>query len=137
MLKTQPPGPSVFARARIISIACFRDSTPSNRSSLAQVFPARSRCMWLSISPGVTALPPRSIRLRAGPASRPMSALVPTATMRSPRMATAWAIVKRSSTVTIFPFDRIRSGGGCCARDHRARAGEREQRTGDREQSAP
>ena len=83
--------------------------------------------MWLSISPGVTALPPRSIRLVFGPASRVISWLVPTATMRSPRIATACAIVKRSSTVMIFPFDRTRSAGpaeaagegpgaGCCAR---------------------
>ena len=65
--------------------------------------------MWLSISPGMTARPPRSIRLVLGPASRPISSFVPTATMRSPRIATACAIVKRSSTVMIFPFDRIRS----------------------------
>ena len=49
--------------------------------------------MWLSISPGVTALPPRSIRLVFGPASCAISWLVPTATMRSPLMATACAIV--------------------------------------------
>ena len=36
--------------------------------------------------------------------------------MRSPWIATACAIVKRSSTVMIFPFERIRSGAGCCAR---------------------
>ena len=79
MLKTHPPGPSAFARARSISIACLRDSTPSKRSSCSQVFPARSRCMWLSISPGMTALPRRSIRLVLGPASRAISWLVPTA----------------------------------------------------------
>ena len=72
--------------------------------------------MWLSISPGMTVRPPRSIRRVPAPASLPMSSLLPTATMRSPRMATACAIVKRSSTVMIFPFDRMRSGGGCCAR---------------------
>src|ERR1700732_4367585 len=31
-------------------------------------------------------------------------------------MATACAIAKRSSTVMIFPLDRIRSGTRCCAR---------------------
>ena len=99
--------------------------------------------MWLSISPGMTALPPRSIRLVFGPASRVISWLVPTATMRSPRIATACAIVKRSSTVMIFPFDRTRSacpaealakaGRRLLRADHRARAGNREQRTDGRD----
>ena len=31
-------------------------------------------------------------------------------------MATACAMVKRSSTVMILPLERMRSGGGCCAR---------------------
>ena len=38
-------------------------------------------------------------------ANRAMSLLVPAAMMRSPLIATACAIVKRSSTVMIFPFD--------------------------------
>ena len=58
-----------ITRARSISIACLRETTPSKRSSFAQVDPARSRCMWLSISPGITALPFRSIRRVLGPAS--------------------------------------------------------------------
>ena len=69
--------------------------------------------MWLSISPGMTARPRRSIRRVAGDASFATSASLPTATMRSPRMATACAIEKRSSTVMIFPFDRMTSGAGC------------------------
>ena len=44
-----------------------------------------------------------------------MSWLVPTATMRSPRTATACAIENASSTVMIFPFVRIVSAGCCCA----------------------
>jgi len=49
--------------------------------------------------PGVTERPRRSIRLVAGPASAAISRELPTATMRSPRMATASAIENRSSTV--------------------------------------
>jgi len=41
--------------------------------------------------------------------------VVPTATMRPPRTATACAIENVSSTVMIFPFVRIVSGGFCCA----------------------
>ena len=47
----------------------------------------------------------------AGVASAPMSRFDPTATMRSARIATASAIVKRSSTVMILPFVRMMSAG--------------------------
>ena len=71
--------------------------------------------MWLSMSPGMTARPRRSILRVAGVASFRTSASVPTATMRSPRTAIACATVKRSSTVMIFPFEKMTSGAGCCA----------------------
>ena len=109
MLKTHPPGPTDFARARSISIACSRESIPSHRSSSSHVLPARRRCRWLSISPGMAVRPLRSIVLVPGPASLAISWVEPTATMRSPLTATAWAIVKRSSTVTILPFENTRS----------------------------
>jgi hypothetical protein len=63
--------------------------------------------MWLSISPGMTARPFRSMRCVRGPANAAIAWLLPVARMRSPRIATASEIEKRSSTVMILPFDRI------------------------------
>src|SRR5712671_1762247 len=63
----------------------------------------------------MTERPRKSIRRVFAPASRRMSALVPTFTMRSPLMATACAIVNRSSTVMIFPLERMMSGVVCWA----------------------
>src|SRR5262245_977410 len=67
------------------------------------------------MKPGTIDLPRRSIRCVFGPARRVMSALLPTATMREPRTATACATWKVSLTVMIFPLVRMRSAGGCCA----------------------
>lgn len=54
---------------------------------------------------------PSSVMRRvAGPLSRPTSAPVPTATMRSPRIATASAHGRVESAVNTFPPVRIRSG---------------------------
>ena len=72
--------------------------------------------MWLSINPGTTARPRRSILRVAGPAICPICWLVPTAITRSPFMATAWAIVNFSSTVMILPLVRMKSGADCWAR---------------------
>ena len=44
--------------------------TPSSRTSHCHVVPARSRCMWLSMSPGITVRPRRSMRRVAGPGQR-------------------------------------------------------------------
>ena len=64
------------------------------------------------------------MRRVAGPASRDTSSVVPTATMRSPRTPTAWATVKRSSTVMILPVEQEQV--------ERQRSGRREPRgTGD------
>src|SRR6266853_1968535 len=63
------------------------------------------------MSPGITVCFLRSITLVPLPWSSSTSALLPTATMRCPRIATPWAIVKRSSTVTILPFTRMVSAG--------------------------
>src|SRR5262245_22919352 len=50
-----------------------------------------------------------------GPLSLSVSAAEPTATMRVPRIASDSAMLKRSSTVTIFPFVRMVSAGCACA----------------------
>src|SRR6516225_7008904 len=65
----------------------------------------------------MTERPRRSIRRVLGPAIWVISRSAPTATRRPSRIATACAIVNRSSTVMIFPFDRTTSGAGCCARN--------------------
>jgi len=70
--------------------------------------PALCRCP--SINPGITVRPRRSIAFVAGPASRRTAAFVPTATKRSPRIATPSAIENSGSTVTTLPLWRIRSG---------------------------
>src|SRR5688572_24864037 len=72
--------------------------------------------------PGMTALPPRSRRRVAAPASRDTSSFVPTATMRLPRTPTAWATVNRSSTVMIFPLKSSTSSGAGWPRSHEASA---------------
>src|SRR5262249_21250550 len=50
-----------------------------------------------------------------GPLSLSVSAAVPTATIRFPRIASDCAMVKRSSTVTILPLTRMVSAGCACA----------------------
>src|SRR5712691_5795632 len=67
------------------------------------------------MKPGTIDLPFKSMRCVFGPASLFTSALDPTATMRLPRTATAWAIWNVSLTVMIFPLKRIRSAPACCA----------------------
>src|SRR2546423_3333798 len=67
------------------------------------------------MKPGTIDLPFKSMRCVFGPASLFTSALDPTATMRLPRTATAWAIWKVSLTVMIFPLNRMMSTGACCA----------------------
>ncbi len=66
--------------------------------------PPPAVCRWLSVRPGVTVRPFRSIWRVAGPASLRTSSFVPTAVNLSPVMATACAYENRSSTVTILPL---------------------------------
>src|SRR6185503_20451180 len=99
------PGRAARTRAESSASASLRVVTPSKRSSSCSA--ARIQCEWLSMSPGITVRPRSSITFVAPPASLRMSALAPTATMRCPLIATACAIVKRSSTVTILPPTRI------------------------------
>ena len=113
---------SARTRARRSSSACARDPTPSSRTSHCHVVPARSRCMWLSMSPGMTARPAEVDAPRGRPC-QPCDVLgrSPTGAIRSPRMATASATVKRSSTVMILPLERIRSSGRLLCRQIEAR----------------
>jgi hypothetical protein len=56
------------------------------------------------------------MRRVAAPANGATSRSPPTATTRSPRIATAEAIENRSSTVTTLPLERMRSAGDDWAR---------------------
>src|SRR5215468_375557 len=67
------------------------------------------------MSPGITVRRLRSMTRVCGPLSLSVSAVVPTATMRVPRIASDSAMVKRSSTVTILPLMRMVSAGCACA----------------------
>ena len=117
----QPPNTAIHspdrdcaALARIISSACRCEVTPSRRTSRSQYSAARMKCVWLSMRPGITVLPCKSILRVSGPVSRMMSRVLPTATSRSPFTASASATEKRSSTVTTLPWVRIRSAGVVC-----------------------
>src|SRR5262245_29213296 len=105
----QWPAGAVRTRSASMRSACWREVTPSNRSSSCSA--ARTQWAWLSIRPGMTVRPLRSMARVCGPLSLPMSAAVPVATMRPERMASACVIVKRSSTVTILPLMRMVSAG--------------------------
>ena len=58
---------------------------------------------WESISPGSTVLPPRLTCCVSDPASFRISAFVPVAAMRRPRIAMASTVRNCGSTVTILP----------------------------------
>ncbi|MEE3922591.1 hypothetical protein V2I01_42365 [Micromonospora sp. BRA006-A] len=60
--------------------------------------------MWLSISPGSTAIPPRSTRRAPPPARSRHSARSPTATIRSPRTSIASAYGRSGSRVWMRAF---------------------------------
>jgi hypothetical protein len=51
--------------------------------------PPPAPCRWLSINPGISVRPARSMSSAFGPASARMAAEVPVARMRSPATATA------------------------------------------------
>ena len=69
------------------------------------------RCSCASLIPGMTGWPCRSIRCVASAASARISASLPTARMRSPRIASACACGWVALAVKILPLYRIRSGG--------------------------
>ncbi len=65
-----------------------------------------------SLKPGMTARPPRSRRADADEARAATSAVVPTATTRSPRRASASAHGFAGSAVNTWPFSSTVSGAG-------------------------
>src|SRR5581483_5194336 len=87
-----------------IERAWSSDGTRSRR-------PSRSMWAWASTNPGSTVRPRRSTRTVRGPASASTVASSPTATMRSPRTASAWAHENARSTVSTWPPWSTRSGG--------------------------
>jgi hypothetical protein len=100
----QSPGCSEAAFAASRRSASARESTPSKRTCVCQRSTARVKCMWLSMSPGITVAPATSKTRVAGPTRRAISALVPLATMRPSSMASAWTMRKSASTVRILPL---------------------------------
>src|SRR5712692_9265174 len=72
---------------------------------------SRSMCAWPSVMPGMTVLPARSTTRVVAAVCAAIAASGPTATIRSPAMAIACAIVDAASTVMILPFLRTRSAG--------------------------
>src|SRR5262245_7739010 len=80
------------------------------RSILASWIPPSMKWVWESMNPGVTS-PAPLVRIRvAGPTRRAISALSPTAAIRSPRTATAEAQGRALSPVQIRPYT-TRSAG--------------------------
>src|SRR5713101_6420044 len=92
-----------------ISIASASERTPSQRSSMLKLSPARMMCRWLSIKPGRTRRPPRSITRVAGPARGMTSASVPTRRNLPSRIATAVALGFERSRVVTVPLCKMRS----------------------------
>ncbi len=81
-------------------------------------------CACASSKPGRTVRPRSSMRRVARVAKRAISSLDPTATIRSPRIATASAHGRSESAVKILPPRRMMSAGGglsCWARAADAR----------------
>src|SRR5580693_7346338 len=106
------PSPSPAALRASRPSAAARVRTPSSRTSACSV--ARTKWLWLSISPGITVLPPRSTTRASGAARARTAASSPTAVIHSPSIATAWRTENCSSTVTIFPLTRTRAAMPHC-----------------------
>ena len=78
------------------------------------------RCTCASFMPGMTVRPPRSMDFVAGPASDLIFADSPTATMRSPRIATASTYSCEALLVKILPLNKMQIGRrGLSARSNR------------------
>src|SRR5262249_19311064 len=93
-----------------MAMASARLRTPSQRSSMLKLSPPRMMCRWLSIKPGNTRRPLRSITRVSRPANGTMSRSCPTRTKRPSLMATALAVGLVRSKVANSPRCRIRSG---------------------------
>src|SRR5579862_479649 len=90
-------------------MASARPRTPSQRSSMLKFNPPRMMCRWLSMRPGSTRRPLRSIIRVSGPEDRITSLSRPTAVKRPAVTATAVAKGFERSSVVKRPFLRIRS----------------------------
>ena len=106
MMSTHSPGLSDFALAEMTASAFLREVTPSILASCSQRSAWRMKCTWLSIRPGISVLPCRSMTFVLEPTSERIRALLPTDTIRSPRIATACWVEKSASTVNTFPFTK-------------------------------
>ena len=111
MVTIHSPGCLARARVRQCGPGCRGSSERVRATGNTLRKASRSMCAWPSVMPGMTALPLRSMTRVAGPAMAAIAASGPTATIRSPAMAIACAIVKAASTVMILPFLRMRSAG--------------------------
>src|SRR5256885_11763248 len=74
--------------------------------------PPLTKCTCESLKPGRSSLPSASITRVLGPRQLSTSELEPTATMRSPRTATACAVGLDLSTVQTFALVMMRSAAG-------------------------
>src|SRR6476646_8806835 len=85
-----------------------------NSGALVSAAPAPNMWVWLSMRPGMTALPFRSTTRVVGDTYRRISSDVPTPTNLPSFTATACAMVKALSTVMILPLTYTVSalGGG-------------------------
>src|SRR5213594_2454141 len=73
--------------------------------------PSRSMCAWLSIKPGITVFPRRSMVRVDREVNAAIAAFGPTAAIRSPVMAIASAMVELRSSVMILPLRKTTSAG--------------------------
>src|SRR5256885_5115777 len=73
--------------------------------------PSRSMCAWLSIRPGITVFPRRSMVRVDGAVNAAIAAFGPTAAMRSAATAIASAIAELRSSVMILPLRKTTSAG--------------------------
>ena len=111
MLIHSPAGVRATA-ARRLSRTRAAGGSAVGLSDMATRVPGSSGMMWAwaSLSPGITTRPSRSTRVAPGDAAARMSPLVPTCTIRSPRISTASAQGWFGSMVKNRPLWSTRSG---------------------------
>ena len=105
-MSTHSPRFMDSALAEMMDRAFLREVTPSILASCSQRSAWRMKCTWLSIRPGISVFPFRSITFVSESISCFTSKLSPADKMRSPRTATACRVEKLASTVNILPFTR-------------------------------
>ena len=98
--RIQADGRSAWAAARARTISATASAEAAAVTSISVARSASSmKWTWLSVKPGSSSRPVRSITSVRGPRSSARSAAVPTARKRSPRTATASAQGVRASAV--------------------------------------